>query len=156
MDTNTNPLAELKDVHLPAPVSIFPLATGWYIVIGLIFILVAVLIWWQLRRHKKKQQQQEIFSLLKQIEANAVTTSDEKTIEESSILLKRVAVAKFPEQKPQLLFGKNWLQFLDKTGKTSEFTTGSGRYLGEIYQKQQLEDKKAFFALIEKWLRSVI
>lgn len=156
MDTNTNPLAELKDVHLPAPVSIFPLATGWYIVIAIIFILVAVLIWWQLRRHKKKQQQQEIFSLLKQIEANAVTTSDEKTIEECSILLKRVAVAKFPEQKPQLLFGKNWLQFLDKTGKTTEFTTGSGHYLGEIYQKQQLEDKEAFFALIEKWLRSVI
>ncbi|AUR52506.1 DUF4381 domain-containing protein [Aquella oligotrophica] len=156
MDTNTNPLAELKDVHLPAPVSIFPLATGWYIVIVLIFILVAVLIWWQLRRHKKKQQQQEIFSLLKQIKANAVTTSDEKTIEECSILLKRVAVAKFPEQKPQLLFGKNWLQFLDKTGKTSEFTTGCGHYLGEIYQKQQLEDKEAFFTLIEKWLRSVI
>jgi len=156
MDTNTNPLAELKDVHLPAPVSIFPLATGWYIVIAIIFILIAVLTWWQLRRHKKKQQQQEIFSLLKQIEANAVTTSDEKTIEECSILLKRVAVAKFPEQKPQLLFGKNWLQFLDKTGKTTEFTTGSGHYLGEIYQKQQLEDKEAFFALIEKWLRSVI
>lgn len=156
MDTNTNPLAELKDVHLPAPVSIFPLATGWYIVIAIIFILVAVLTWWRLRRHKKKQQQQEIFNLLKQIKANAVTTSDEKTIEECSILLKRVAVAKFPEQKPQLLFGKNWLQFLDKTGKTSEFTTGYGHYLGEIYQKQQLEDKKAFFALIEKWLRSVI
>lgn len=156
MDTNTNPLAELKDVHLPAHVSIFPLATGWYIVIAIIFILIAVLTWWQLRRHKKKQQQQEIFSLLKQIEANAVTTSDEKTIEECSILLKRVAVAKFPEQKPQLLFGKNWLQFLDKTGKTTEFTSGSGHYLGEIYQKQQLEDKEAFFALIEKWLRSVI
>ena len=54
MDTNTNPLAELKDVHLPAPVSIFPLATGWYIVIAIIFILIAVLTWWQLRRHKKK------------------------------------------------------------------------------------------------------
>jgi len=155
MATN-NPLSELKDVHLPEAVSVWPLAIGWYIVIGVIILIIAGLIWWQIRQRKKQQQINEIEQLLSAIETKSSFTNDDEIIGECSILLKRVAILKFPEQQPQLLFGSKWLQFLDTTGKTTEFSKGHGMCLGEIYQQQQIENKQQFFALLKTWLRSVL
>ena len=49
-----NSLADLKDIHLPAPVSIFPLAPGWYIVLAVMLVIIILLILWQLRRASKQ------------------------------------------------------------------------------------------------------
>ena len=84
------------------------------------------------------------------------SANSSEALTETSILIKRVAIMKFPKQKPQMLFGEQLLLFLDETGKTTEFTTGDGRNLLMIYQKQSIQNPEKFFALIRKWLEAVL
>lgn len=153
MDTS-NPLADLKDVHLPQDSSIFPLAYGWYIVIAVVImsIIIALLI---LRKRKiKNAERAKIEGLLNAIKEREIP--DNEIIEECSVLLKRVAVMKFADRNPHLLFANKWLEFLDETGKTTEFTAGHGKCLVNIYRRQQIENKEDFFNVIRNWLRAVL
>ena len=154
-----NSLADLKDIHLPAPVSVFPLAPGWYIVLAIMLVIVVLLILWQLRRASKQYKLKQVLILLAQIEAKAQASEPEEREEvlpEISILLKRVAREKFSELHPQNLFGEKWLQFLDRSGKTTEFTTGTGRILLDVYKRQSLENPQELLGVVKNWLRTVM
>jgi hypothetical protein len=149
MDSSTS-LDQLKNVHLPDAVSIFPLANGWYILIGLILIIMAALI--GLKFLKRKNYKKQVYAILADIEKNL----PEETISEVSILIKRVAIMKFPEEPVHTMFGTKWLEFLDKTGKTTNFTHGDGHHLQNIYQNIKLENPEKFFAVIKQWLGTVL
>lgn len=154
-----NSLADLKDIHLPAPVSIFPLAPGWYIVLAVLLVIIILFILWQMRRASKQYKLKQVLALLAQIEAKAESSDveqREEVLPEISILLKRVAREKFSELHPQNLFGEKWLQFLDRSGKTTEFTSGAGRILLDVYKRQSLENPQELFGVIKNWLRTVI
>ncbi len=154
-----NSLADLKDIHLPAPVSAFPLAPGWYIVLAIMLLVLVLLILWQLRRASKQYKLKQVLILLAQIEAKTQASEPEareEVLPEISILLKRVAREKFSELHPQNLFAEKWLQFLDHSGKTTEFTSGAGRVLLDVYKRQSLENPQELFALVKNWLRTVM
>lgn len=154
-----NSLADLKDIHLPAPVSIFPLAPGWYIVLAVLLVIIILFILWQMRRASKQYKLKQVLALLAQIEAKAESSDveqREEVLPEISILLKRVAREKFSELHPQNLFGEKWLQFLDRSGKTTEFTSGAGRILLDVYKRQSLESPQELLGVVKNWLRTVI
>lgn len=147
-----NSLADLKDLQLPDAVSIFPLAPGWYAVIILLVLIALALGYWQIRRLRKQRKVANIVGLLDNIKLQ----DNPQLLAEVSILLKRVAREKFPEQQPQNLFGEKWLQFLDNSGKTTEFTQGAGRILLEVYQNKELENPSACLAVVKAWLKVVL
>lgn len=49
---NTDPLAQLKDIHLPTPIGWWPLAPGWYILMGLILFLVIIFAYGVYKRYR--------------------------------------------------------------------------------------------------------
>jgi hypothetical protein len=151
MDTNTL-LSQLKNIHQPNGVSLFPIAPGWYILAVLIIAIIGSLLWWILVRHKYKRQKLQIYSLLTDIQNN----NSAEMLSEVSILLKRVAIMKFRQVAVHTMFGNAWLQFLDRTGKTNDFTVGAGRHLLDIYKTGQIENPDEFFACVRKWLRTVL
>lgn len=147
-----DPLQQLKDIHLPNGVSIFPLAPVWYVFMLIVLILAVVAIIWKLHKKRKQRQIASIYKMLDIIE----NQNSDDMLSQTSILIKRVAVMKFESQKPHTLFGQEWLMFLDTTGKTTEFTKGAGRDLLNIYKVEQIEDKEKFFAVIRKWIGAVL
>ena len=140
----SNSLANLKDLQLPEAVSVFPLAPGWYGVIFIIILIMLALSYWQIRRLAHQRKVASIVELLTLIEQQN-SSSGTQLLAEVAILLKRVAREKFPEQQPQNLFGEPWLQFLDSSGKTTQFTQGAGRVLLE-----------ALFDVVRAWLKVVL
>lgn len=151
----SNSLANLKDLQLPEAVSVFPLAPGWYGVIFIIILLMLALSYWQMRRLAHQRKVASIVELLTLIEQQN-SSSGTQLLAEVAILLKRVAREKFPEQQPQNLFGEPWLQFLDSSGKTTQFTQGAGRILLEVYQNKPLENPQALFKVVRAWLKVVL
>ena len=151
----SNSLANLKDLQLPEAVSVFPLAPGWYGVIFIIILLMLALSYWQMRRLAHQRKVASIVELLTLIEQQN-SSSGTQLLAEVAILLKRVAREKFPEQQPQNLFGEPWLQFLDSSGKTTQFTQGAGRILLEVYQNKPLENPQALFNVVRAWLKVVL
>ena len=151
----TNPLADLKDLHSPTSISVFPLAPGWYLLLIMVILFFGIIIWLKFRKQTKRSRVKEIYALFENLEQNS--TNNTQLLADLSIFLKRVAISQFPDQQIQLKFGKEWLLFLDQTGKTTEFSNGIGKCLANTYQANaQSDDYHALFKLIKEWLRIVL
>lgn len=144
-------LSQLRDIHYPPPISIWPLAIGWYVVFALLVLLflLAGYLWYRyIKRHRLKK------IVLMRLEKLQTMQQNADIAEELSMLLKRAALAIYPRRDVAGLFGEPWLQFLDKTAMTTEFSNGFGRLLiVSPYQrkKQQLPDQ--LFDLIRNWVK---
>lgn len=151
----SNPLADLKDIHLPADVSMFPLAPIWYI---LITILAIAIIFFIIRHFMKQAKLKRFNHINEQIIAleNNTNLTDAEVVIEVSTLLKRIAMLKFAAQKPEFLSGKEWVDFLNRTGKTTDFSASHMESLGNIYKNNMFNNKEQFFTTVRVWIRKVI
>ena len=151
-----NPLLKLKDIHLPPPVSFWPPAPGWWI-LALLFTLVLIFGGlWLLRRHKRRKPITEALKMLKELQIQFEKAPDELALLRSlSQLLRRLALTFYTNEQVASLHGTAWLDFLDKTGKTKEFTQGAGKVLGTVLYQQKAElEIDALFPLVKKWISS--
>lgn len=158
LDT-TELLAQLKGVHLPeAPVP----ADLWPIYASLAVCTIALLVF--ARKHLKRKQTWHKTALqsLKKIEQRSGQRSSKKSSNESNqqtskqsnqhaseqscqqtgdslqqtaVLLKRIALTTGGRESTQHLSGEPWLKHLDKLFATDFFTLGDGRVFGTaLYQ----------------------
>ena len=151
-----NPLVNLKDIHLPPPVSFWPPAPGWWI---LAVLLMSSLFFggvWFFRRYKKRKPKTEALRILKDLQILHQNSQDEvASLRNLSNLLRRTALTFYDNDVVASLQGSSWLEFLDKTGKTKEFSQGAGKVLGnEVFQKKVNPDMNALFTLVKKWISS--
>ena len=151
-----NPLVNLKDIHLPPPVSFWPPAPGWWI---LAVLLISSLFFggvWFYRRHKKRKPKTEALRILKDLQILYLNSQDEVTsLRSLSNLLRRTALTFHDKDAVASLQGSSWLEFLDKTGKTKEFSQGAGKVLGyEVFQQKVNPDMNALFQLVKKLISS--
>ena len=57
-------LAKLHDIHLPDPISWWPMAPGWYALLILVFILIGLLIYVTRRTYVNGQPKRQALQLL--------------------------------------------------------------------------------------------
>ena len=151
-----NPLVNLKDIHLPPPVSFWPPAPGWWI---LAVLLISSLFFGGVlfyRRHKKRKPKTEALRILKDLQILYQNSQDEMvSLRNLSNLLRRTALTFYDNDEVASLQGSSWLEFLDKTGKTKEFSQGAGKVLGnEEFQQKVNPDMTALFLLVKNWISS--
>ncbi len=151
MDASSLPL---RDIHLPAPISWWPPAPGWWILLSLVIVLtLALLLILRARRYKRltKLAQGE----LQQLRSDA-TLSNHQKIQALSILLRRVSMSAFPRVDSASLTGLEWLQFLDKVLTEKSFTEGPGRVLLDgPYQANREIDLAPVYQVCEKWIAAL-
>ena len=151
-----NPLVNLKDIHLPPPVSFWPPAPGlWILAVLLITSLFFGGVWF-FRRYKKRKPKTEALRILKDLQILHQNSQDEvASLRNLSNLLRRTALTFYDNDEVASLQGSSWLEFLDKTGKTKEFSQGAGKVLGyEVFQQKVNPDMNALFPLVKKWISS--
>jgi len=105
----TDNLPQLRDIHLPDGVSLWPIAYGWWIVISALIALILMIYGWKYIRRKSKK----LYALrrLKKMEKNPDMTMAAATSE----LLRRVCIYKYPQAVG--LVGKEWIDFLHSHSK---------------------------------------
>ncbi len=151
MNQSIELIKQLHDIHSPPLISLWPPAIGWWIM-AILIILITVCYYYKYYfiTHKIRRAALKKFKQLQQLDYK----HQNQLIIELSILLRRVALAKFPQRQVAKLNGNTWLQFLDKTGHTKEFTQGSGQILSVApYQKSPQIEIDRLMVLIEKWIR---
>ena len=151
-----NPLVNLKDIHLPPPVSFWPPAPGWWILSVLLISSLFIGSVWFYRQHKKRKPKIEALRILRDLQILYLNSQDEvASLRSLSNLLRRTALTFYDNDSVASLQGSSWLEFLDKTGKTKEFSQGAGKILGnEVFQQKVNPDLNALFPLVEKWISS--
>jgi hypothetical protein len=150
-----NALSNLRDIHLPDAVSIWPLAPGWYIVLVLLLVITAYFYY----RYAKSKKHRYYFSALQELEMirhQKMTLPITEILIQLSALLRRTALARYPRQEVAGLQGEAWLQFLDQTSQTTAFTEGPGHVLiTGPYQRHVTAKIETIFGLVENWIKQV-
>lgn len=156
----TDPLAELRDIHLPGAIPDWPPAPGWWL-LGILILAITIYLGIRLYRYwKNKQYRREgirALQLLKdQYESSPKTMEDKmRYLQRYSQLLKRVAFSGFPRDEVASLSGESWVAFLDLSGNTKEFSMGCGQVLIEGNYAQSVEfDYQALYDLGILWIKN--
>ena len=155
------PALELRDIHLPEPISWWPLAPGWWILAAglLLLIIIAFII---RKVYQGRQIKRDIAAELERIKQRyAETQSNVELARSLSILLRRVSITCYPNQDVAGMTGEDWLHWLDqeqvnnKANKTS-FVSDTGRQLlSTPYLPDDAVidfDAQALIQLCESWL----
>jgi hypothetical protein len=150
----TEDALQIRDVHLPVSPEIWPPAPGWW----LLAVTVLVLLLWitirLLRLWRRRRLQKEILASLDKLQREYSDEQIPHFLAEVSILLRRVALMKFPRQQVAALTGKGWLSFLDQHGGDGEYSNGVGSVLAAgPYARHCEVDKNALLLLTRKWIK---
>ena len=146
-----DPLAELRDIVTPTPPSAWPWAPGWWILLILGLSLISTSIWWLWRWQRRSHPRR---LALKQLDQLQQQVADPRTLRQLSQLLREVALQVHPWEQVACLNGRRWLEFLDQTGDTTQFTQGTGQILSEgPYRPPQELLSPQLFVLCREWIQ---
>lgn len=164
----TNPPAvdpqslNLRDIHLPDPVSWWPISAGWWLAFaGILLLLITIFV---IRKiYKSRQLKRDISSEIELIKKQFTQDQNKSQLAKSlSILLRRASISFYPAKSIAGLTGENWLILLDQSNAKPlnklQFQSDIGKVL--ICAPYQSEDSladydsTALIHLCESWLLS--
>lgn len=144
---------QLKDIHLPEAVSVWPPAIGWWLLPILLLLFIALL-WWLYKKMTEKNALKSAKNLLEQIKA--AQEDDLQQLQQLSSWLRRVSMSVSGRKMVAGLTGDKWLQKLDESVDGSPFSEGIGRCLANAHYRKKLPDGcdiPALTELCEQWLK---
>jgi hypothetical protein len=148
-----DPLAQLRDIHLPDPIGLWPPAPGWWLLAILLLaslLVSALLVLKKIRRNRYRR-----LALAELERHDWQQLSPTQALQLANQLFKQTALAAPFSNDVAGLSGNNWLAFLDQSGNTHEFSEGVGRLLKEGPYQPALAaiDKDALLKLTRQWIK---
>ncbi|GAB1263206.1 DUF4381 domain-containing protein [Aurantivibrio infirmus] len=123
-----DPLANLRDIALPDPISFWPPAPGWWIILFLsLSLIICSAIYFRRHRLKTAYRRKATNELSKIWQSFQDNNDPRLYLEEISKLIRRCAIVAYPRKNFKNLSGAPWLEFLDITyahKKNNAFTKG--------------------------------
>jgi len=128
MNPALNPsLLPLKDIHLPGAVLWWPPAPGWWVLAGLVLVLM-VIAWIRYRRGWRHRVALKALNVvIEQLRNGADCMTCVQRV--SEILRRFVMTVAVDSKSVAGLTGDEWLQFLDDCWDQTSFTGGNGQLL---------------------------
>ena len=151
-----DPLAQLRDIHLPGPIESWPPAPGWWLLAILAlgtaaYGLYRLYKFWQTNRYRREG----VTALNELRRAYEKDPQSVDYLEQYSQLLKRVALTFYAREQVASLTGEAWVAFLDRTGSTQEFGMGPGQILIDgNYSQGVLFQADKLHIIGDRWIRN--
>ena len=153
LTTGISPLAQLRDIHLPPPITWWPLAPGWYLLIAICIIICIALIFyikrWHTRTHWRRSGLQLLEVYKQQYKLNMNSQISAAYISE---LLKRIAIIYFPRTKVASLQGDAWIMFLNDSSVNLDFNYVRYEFLQAPYVLSSDCDLTRMFKIARSWI----
>jgi len=152
----------LRDIHLPAPVSWWPPAPGWWLLVSILIGLVVFIVWWHRRRLRFRNAPSTLArGELERLRAGwAEHGESQRLIGDVSTWLRRSAMSLSTRQQAAKLTGMQWRVFLDELAGEAIFDDDAGRMITEAPYRAagnapDPADGERLLASCERWLRAV-
>ena len=114
----TDPLANLRDIHIPGAIDPWPPAIGWWLIAAAALIAISYGIYLVFKWWKSNQYRREGIRALKYLLENHA--SEKQYLRDYSDLLKRIALSAYARESVANLTGEAWVSFLDRSTGTQE------------------------------------
>ncbi|GAA0352037.1 hypothetical protein GCM10009092_15550 [Bowmanella denitrificans] len=150
-----NPLSELKDIHLPDPVSAWPPAYGWWLLaIVAVALLIGLILVYIRARHKRLAVRQALDEL------NRLDLSQADWPAGLNALLKRLTLSYLPRESSAALHQQQWLNLLTSllpTKHRATFAKGYQPLLDGLYRPNpSLDDAESYRRLTRFWIKHAL
>ena len=136
-DATPQLLEQLRDVHLPEPVSWWPLAPGYWIVLALVVVVLGMLAYWLRHQPKRKTQHLKQAALREMAQLYSTWQEDHNTahyLQGLNGTLKRLLLAQNVISVAKLS-GDQWLAALGRLGSLQNWSESSRHALAYgVYQ----------------------
>lgn len=150
----------LRDIHLPDPVSWWPPAIGWWLLVVAI-VLAAIGIWLGIRHLATRQRRNRLYHLAER-EINRIETEyraahdSHLALQKLSILMRRIGMTVYDRKRIASLCGDEWTDWLTNSSVPAEARAGSIRLLADgPYNKDVSADLSPLISHCRVWLRSI-
>ena len=148
-----NPLAQLKDIHLPAPVSAWPLSLYWWLAIVAVLLIIGLAIYAVFRYIENTKLTRLALTELTKLQQQGCEVND------LHHLLKRIVLASFPRETTASLHGETWLSFLDQQASSNKrtfaaFSNNSAAWTLDLYSaKPNMIAASSHFKTCQDWIK---
>lgn len=145
----------LRDIHLPDPVSWWPPASGWWMLLVLgAALLTGIWLWKRAKKDRLASLKSLSLQDLKKIRHDYAHHRDcQRLVRELSVLLRRISISYWPRERSASLTGEAWLKFLDQLLEDEPFSKGPGKVLIEgPYRPHPKFDADALLELCNSWI----
>lgn len=148
-----DPLAQLKDIHLPAPVSAWPLSIYWWLAIIATLLIIGCAAYAVFRYIKHTRLTRLALSELAQLQQQGCDVNS------LHHLLKRIVLSSYARETVASLHGEAWLRFLDQQASTkrhafTEFTNNSESWMLDLYSPQpNVVATSLHFKTCKSWIK---
>lgn len=151
---NQDPLAQLKDIHLPETGGWWPPAPGWWLLAALCLIALIALVWFGKRHRKRTLWKRQAKAELERLRQRAC--NEPKWYGELNRLLKRIARQRHADRHPESMTGAQWVDFLLETlpkDRIASRPTAEALVAAAWQPKSALEPRNAL-AFASLWLEA--
>ena len=129
----------IRDLHLPTLTGWWPLAPGWWLLIGLALCGLGYLGWRVFKTFRRNAPRRRALSQLRVLQAEYAGNGDALSLGIGlSELLRRAMLACAPRDEVAGLTGTSWLEWLDQGLADKVFTDGPGQTIESLpYQRPE-------------------
>lgn len=144
MGNQGDPLAELRDIHLPEAISIWPLAPGWWLLILLTTVGLGISLALWLRYHRSRLYRRQALQQLMRIKVSG-------SVEASALmaLLKQTVDTAYPQRGYSSLSLQKFLQLLEHSCPGTQFIQSKVDLEAALYTSQATLDAAEAQRLLE-------
>lgn len=150
---DSNPLANLRDIHLPEAVSFWPLGPGYYALLGLLIIVLLLILKRKQHQNRTAPKREALLALLKIENDYHEGATSKHTATELNHLLKRVALVYHPRADVASLHSGAWVDFLEKTSRGIDFKSVQISLIDTPFNPNSEEDLEALLSAARRWIQ---
>lgn len=153
--TTQDPLTQLRDIHIPDPISWWPPAPGWWVLGLLIITLLIATTIYLCRYHAGRAYRRDAIRELKSLHiAWQQNKDDQYFVQQTQLILRRTALSAFPREDIASLSGENWVAWLGCSG-VKGINSGDFSCLGnELYTSKPIgTDIQNLYQKALQWLK---
>lgn len=151
---NPDLLSQLRDIHTAPPVSWWPPAPGWWLLAG---ILLLVLVWLGRRgmsRYRDQKRRKQMLAWVERLN-DTVDAGKEPQVWLATLnrIFKLVALRAFPDRHCAVLAGQDWVDFLVAQIGQADSTDSLAALASGPYDPAPRFDATTLSELARLWIR---
>ncbi len=152
-----NNISTLDQFIEPAPVRFTFEAPGWYILAGIILLILLICVALIVRNYIKNKYRRKAIKALQKEETNSIKQKQyADIIYKANMIMKQICIQLYTREACAGLRTKDWLEFLNQTSHSNLFQKENEKTIDSIYLTGNDLDEKETIAFLDKtkqWIK---